>query len=1035
MAQEGYKRKLAAILSADVVGYSRLMGQDEAATVATITAYREVITNLIRRHDGRVVDAKGDNVLAAFESVVDAVQCAVEIQTDLNVQNADLPADRRMEFRIGINLGDVIEEEGTIYGDGVNIAARIESLTKAGGICISGTSYDQVVNKLGLEYEFLGEQEVKNIERPIRLYRVLSFPGAAAHRVVQAKEAVGKRWRKLALVAVPVVVVAIIAFVVWNSYFRLPSIAPASVEKMAFQLPDKPSIAVLPFVNMSGDPEQDSIALGISENIITALSMIPELFVISRSSAFTYKGKSVKIQQVAEELGVRYVLEGSLQRTDDQVRVTAQLIDALGGHHLWADRYDRSLQNLFVLQDEIAKKIAIELQVKISEGEIARISQRTDNFEAWGYAVRAYSLSKKSDRESVHKAKKLSEKAISIDPDYGYPWGILGTAHLVDAVLGYSESPNESLKLFVEYNKKALRLDPTLSCALANEGHVYSLKRQFDKAVIAGEKAIAMHPNDDLPYYSLAYTMRLVGRFDEAITLIKKAMRHNPYYPPFYLGLLASLYKESGRYEEALVITQKLFVRAQKGEYPLLFSHIHFSSTYMLLGREKEATAHASEVLRIDPNWSLERLRKQYSMHKDPAYYDFIFDALRKSGLPDKSPLPLPDKPSIAVLPFTNMSDDPKQEYFSDGITEDIITALSKVPNLFVIARNSTFTYKGKPVKVQQVMRELGVRYVLEGSVQKSAEKLRITAQLVDAKSGHHLWADRYDREMKDIFALQDEITIKVLTAMQVKLTEGKAARVYGRGTKNLEAYIMVLQGREYAQRFNREGNALAQKMFEESIALDPEYAMAYWRLSATHLMDLIIGSTNSPQQSLEQAEDLAYKALDLDGAFAEAHALLGRIYLTKEQYEKAIEEGERALTLDPNSYIAQYALAFTLSYSGRAQEAIALYKKAIRVNPIPPSSLLTMLGSAYRSAGRYEEAISTYKKGLHINPSDMFAHLGLASVYSLLGRKKDARDEATEVLKIDPKFSLINMAKQIPYKDTADRERLIEALRKAGLK
>jgi tetratricopeptide (TPR) repeat protein len=368
-------------------------------------------------------------------------------------------------------------------------------------------------------------------------------------------------------------------------------------------------------------------------------------------------------------------------------------------------------------------------------------------------------------------------------------------------------------------------------------------------------------------------------------------------------------------------------------------------------------------------------------------------------------------------------------------MSEEIITALSKTPKLFVIARNSTFTYKGKPVKVQQVGRELGVKYVLEGSVRRAGDKVRITAQLVDAQSGNHLWAERYDRDLKDLFALQDEITLKIITALQVELTEGEAARVYGRGTKNLNAYVKVLQGREHAHRYNKEGNALAQKMFKEAIALDPEYAMAYWRLSATHLMDLLFGSTKSRQQSLEQAEKLAYKALALDGALAEAQALLGRIYLTKGQYERAIEEGERALGLDPNSYIAQYALAFTLSYSGRPEEAIALYKKAIRINPIPPSSLLTLLASAYRSAGRYEEAILTYKKVLHRNPDNLLAHLGLASVYSLSGRKEDARAEAAEALRIDPKFSLDNLLKGIRYKNQADQNLMIESLREAGLK
>jgi len=342
MADESFKRKLAAILSADVEGYSRLMDDDEEATVRTLTAYRTAITDLVQQFRGRVVDSPGDNILADFTSVVDAVNCAVEIQRDLAERNAELPDNRKMQFRIGVNLGDVIDEDGRIYGDGVNIAARMESLAEAGGICISGRAHDQVENKLGLEYEDLGKHQVKNIARPIQVYRVLSYPGAAAHRVVQAKTNLGRRWRKIGL-SVAVVVLVVAALGIWQFYMRRPTVEPASVEKMAFPLPEKPSIAVLPFDNMSGDPEQDYIADGFTENIITGLSQIPAMFVIARNSVFTYKGKPVKVKQVSEELGVKYVLEGSIQKVGDRLRVNAQLIDALEGHHLWAERHDRDL--------------------------------------------------------------------------------------------------------------------------------------------------------------------------------------------------------------------------------------------------------------------------------------------------------------------------------------------------------------------------------------------------------------------------------------------------------------------------------------------------------------------------------------------------------------------------------------------------------------------------------------------------------------------------------------------------------------------
>ncbi|MEE4243682.1 MAG: adenylate/guanylate cyclase domain-containing protein, partial [Desulfopila sp.] len=310
MAEEGFKRKLAAILSADAVDYSRLMGDDEEATVRTLTAYREVLSTLIQQHNGKVLDTPGDNLLAEFVSVVDAVQCAVAVQKEIKSRNDELPENRRMQFRIGINLGDVIQEEGRIYGDGVNIAARLEALAEPGGICISKTAFDHIESKLPYGYEFLGDQPVKNIAKPIGAYRVLMEPRVTVAGVAE-KDKRSPVKRMPILIGIATVVVFAVAVGIWQFYSRRPTIEPVAVENMAFPLPEKPSIAVLPFDNLSGDPTQDYIADGISESIISALSKISEMFVIASSSTFTYKGKPVKVQQVSEELGVRYVLEGS----------------------------------------------------------------------------------------------------------------------------------------------------------------------------------------------------------------------------------------------------------------------------------------------------------------------------------------------------------------------------------------------------------------------------------------------------------------------------------------------------------------------------------------------------------------------------------------------------------------------------------------------------------------------------------------------------------------------------------------------------
>jgi TolB-like protein/Tfp pilus assembly protein PilF len=381
------------------------------------------------------------------------------------------------------------------------------------------------------------------------------------------------------------------------------------------------------------------------------------------------------------------------------------------------------------------------------------------------------------------------------------------------------------------------------------------------------------------------------------------------------------------------------------------------------------------------------------------------------------------------------MSGDPKQEFFSDGVTEDIITALSKVPMLFVIARNSTFTYKGKSVNARQISEDLGVQYVLEGSIQRSANRVRITAQLIDALSGRHIWAERYDHDLKDIFALQDEVTGNILTAMQVKITEGEQALHRDKGIGNLNCYLKFLEAKNYTNRFDIEGNNLARRMGEEVLVMCPESSSAYGLLAITHMMDYWYGSGKSPRESIEKAIGLARKASALDDAYAQPHGLLSLLYSIKREYEKALAEGERAVALDPNGADVYAWYATSLTFAERPEQAIPLFQKAIRLNPFAPSWYFFNLGNALQITERFEEAVLAYKKALQRSPDNLLAHVLLASTYSMMGREKEARAETAEVLRINPKFSLDYFAKAVPFKDQKLTSNFIDALRKAGLK
>jgi len=626
MIEERVKRKISAIFSADVEGYSRLMGDDEVATVRTLENYRNVMADLIEQHRGRVVDSPGDNLLAEFTSVVDAVQCAVEIQQILKAKNAELPENRRMQFRIGVNLGDVIEEGERIYGDGVNIAARIEGLAEGGGICVSGSAYEQIENKLALGYEYLGEHAVKNIAKPVRVYKVPMELGAR-----KEKKAGVKQWKKVAVAAAAVIIIGAGAFAIWNFYFRPPPIEPASVEKMAFPLPDKPSIAVLPFTNMSDDPKQEYFSDGLTEEIITALSKVPKLFVIARNSSFTYKGKPVKVQQVAEELGVRYVLEGSVRKAKDRVRITAQLVDATTGKHLWAEKYDRDLKDIFALQDEIMMKVIAALQVKLTEGEQALIvAGGTENFEAYAKFLQGIEYAKRFNRDGNLLARKMAEEAIALDPNYPRGYRLLATTHWLDVRLGISTSPRKSLAKAAELYQKVIAMDSSEAVAHGFLGMVYTLMRQHEKGIAEAAKAVTLNPNAADAQAFLGFILHFNGRHKEAIEAIKKAIRLNPFPPNWYFQQLGSACCHAGMYEEAIAAYKK----ALRVSPDNLLAHLLLAAAYSLSGLEEEARAEAAEVLRINPKFSLKHSAKGQP-YKNQADTELFVNALRKPGLPE----------------------------------------------------------------------------------------------------------------------------------------------------------------------------------------------------------------------------------------------------------------------------------------------------------------------------------------------------------------------------------------------------------------
>jgi len=582
-------RKLRAILSADVKGYSILMADDEIFTIKTIKEYRDIMSDQIAQHNGRVVDSPGDNILAEFGSAVDAVECAVEIQKQLKKDNANLAKDKRLEFRIGVNIGDVVQDDDRIYGSGVNVAARIEGLSEPGGICISRGTYDQVKEKLDFRFEYLGAYAVKNIKEPVRIYRVVIEPTS----------------------------------------IEITSDHKTSSFKLSTTLTDRPSIAVLPFVNMSSDTEQEFLADGFTENIITALSKIPQLFVIARNSSFTYKGIAVKVQQVARELGVQFVMEGSIQKASDTVRITAQLIDAINGHHLWAERYDRSLKDLFAMQDEITLKVVVALQVKLTDGEQARVRHKsTYSLDAWGYWVKAYDQFEQHTKESYAEARELLEQSLSYDPDYAIALGLKAVTHLQDLNLGYSDSPVDSFMQSIELCQKALSIDDSDPDILALWGILLMDQKQYDQADIFGKKALALGPNNAEVHAMVGFVKHFSDQDKEAIGLFKKAIRLQPYYQAWYSQYIGRAYTETEDYDLALSAFDDVLVKAPNQTWGFVWSAV----VYVRLGQLAKAKSQIVKAMTLDPELSLEKLSGG-NFYKNPKTWERITGDRRRAGL------------------------------------------------------------------------------------------------------------------------------------------------------------------------------------------------------------------------------------------------------------------------------------------------------------------------------------------------------------------------------------------------------------------
>lgn len=585
-AESGH-RQLGAILFADVVGYSDLMGEDELATHEAVKGHLGTFEQYSVRYEGEILQVRGDGILALFDSIVNAVRFSIDVQKAVAAANQPVPEERRITFRIGINLGEVVKEEASVYGDSVNIAARIEGLADPGGICVSAAVYEQIKNKLRYGYEYLGPQRLKNIRDPIEIFRVHEeLEGAAMAASPRALS------RGIELGRSP---------------------------------PKLPSVAVLPFINLSGDPSEHWLSDGVTEDITTNLSKFHNLFVIARSSAFTYKNKSARPQQAAEELGVRYVTQGSIRKLGNRVRISVALADAESGRTIWGERYDRDLDDIFTMQDEITHMIVAATAVQIEATESERMRQmRPSDLEAYGLVLQGQQRIFRYTRDDNQEARKLYEAALEIDPRYARAIAAVSRTLNLDWRYSWTGSPDEALDEALEFARQAALLDETDARGFGELGFVHLYRKEHEASINAYTRALILNPNDADLMADMADALAHSGRSEEAVELIHKAMHLNPFYPDQYLWHLGGAYFNLKRYEDA-VDTLLCMHNPTEGRRLL-------AASYGQLGRMSEAREQAAKVLEAHPSFSLERWA---SIQPDKYSEDLehFVDGLKKAGL------------------------------------------------------------------------------------------------------------------------------------------------------------------------------------------------------------------------------------------------------------------------------------------------------------------------------------------------------------------------------------------------------------------
>jgi TolB-like protein/Tfp pilus assembly protein PilF len=809
----------------------------------------------------------------------------------------------------------------------------------------------------------------------------------------------------------------------------------------------RPAIAVLPFENRSNDPEQEFFADGLAEDLITRLSLWRSFPVIARNSSFVYKRKAVDLKQVAADLGVRYVVQGSVRKAGNRVRIAAQLVDGSNGQQVWAQTYDRELTDVFAIQDEISEAIAAPLVGDLHRAEAARAQRSApESLPAWELYQRALPLIHTFTREDNARARAKLERAMALDPHFATAVASLAEVRLWEYAFAWSDDPEEALAAGLDLARRAVTLDP--SDALAHMVLAFALITAGDgfAALEASRRSVELNPSLAFAVSFYGYLLVMTGhRPEEGLAQVQRAMRLSPRDPAEwqFFDALAPSFFLGGRHAEGLAAARRLVALAPSYAWGYLWGAMNAVG----LGRLDEARELVHQVRQVQPGIALGRQMQTLGAIA-PDVLRRMSDALREAGLtgpaipegPREEALTIPGfggRPAIAVLPFENLSGDPEQEYFADGLAGDLITRLSLWRSFPVIARNSSFVYKGKAVDVKKLSAELGVRYVVEGTVRKAGNRVRISAQLIDATTGEHVWAKTHDRELTDVFAVQDEISEAIAASLVGDLQRAEAMRAGRAAPESLEAWGLYQRALPLVYAFTRDKCARARALLERAVALDSRSSTALARLAEVGTWEILYEWTDAPERTLQVALEQARRAVALDPRDSEAHAVLSFALMLAHDSHGALEAAGRAVELNPSMPLALAYHAYHRHIAGYPpEESIELVRRAMRLSPHDPVEWVfyDVLAGACLNAGRFAEGLAAGRRLISLSPSYYWGYIWSAMNAVGLGQAEEARRLVREGRAVQPNLSLALALRCLGEMAPDVDRRFTDALRQAGL-